>query len=886
MCIRDSLTRLDSTLADPDTGAFAVAKLRERYRIALVDEFQDTDPIQWDIVRRAFGENIEDGGPTQRALVLIGDPKQAIYAFRGADVHAYLAAARVAGDQQTLATNWRSDQDLISALDAMFGGARIGDNEILYRTVEAVPAHRNRRLHGAPADVALRIRVVQRAHPAVAVTQQGKASAQSAREHVADDVAADIVRMVSSDAAIEERSPSGETTGTRTVGPGDIAVLVRKHTQATLVHDALRRVGVPAVINGAGSVFASDGAKAWQDLLQALERPTSGPRAHAAALTPFLGWTAQRVAEADDETWESVHRRLHAWARILRTRGVASLLEVITTSERLTERVLRHVDGERRMTDLRHVGQLLHEAAREGRLGVSALVSWLAGRIAEARADTSHEERSRRLESDGHAVQVLTIHRAKGLEFPVVHCPYLWDTPHVPDDAIPVYHDPTAAGGETRRVDVGGQGHPGHYDRRRAWLAEQDGEELRLAYVALTRARHQVVLWWARGHAAHESALGRLLLPGADRAPQDDDAVAALRGLAGPQTVGVASVRDITDAPWRPAGRTPAPLAAAELGRTVDPHWRRHSFSSVIAPTEDERVGTEPEHAARADEPEGPVAPLPADAEELRDVALPLADQPAGVSFGSVVHAVLQHADFTAPDLAAHLRPLVGARARHWDVPLDDPDGLAAGLAAALDTPLPGGLRLRGLTRDDRRDELAFELPLAGGERPAGDLVPAAIADLLDRRLPPEDPFAGYAQRLRDPTIGATMRGYLVGAIDLVARDPDGRFAVIDYKTNRLGAGPLTAADYRPSALAAEMHRAHYPLQALFYVVALHRYLRWRLPCYSPERHLAGAGYLFVRGMAGADAPAADGGTCGVLWWAPPPGLVVELSDLLHRGAP
>src|SRR3954451_23921993 len=154
----DLLTRLDSTLADPATGAFAVAKLRERYRIALVDEFQDTDPIQWDIVRRAFAENVEGGGPTQRALVLIGDPKQAIYAFRGADVHAYLAAARVAGDEQTLATNWRSDQDLISALDAMFGGARLGHEEILYHTVEAVPAHRDRRLRGAPSDAALRIR--------------------------------------------------------------------------------------------------------------------------------------------------------------------------------------------------------------------------------------------------------------------------------------------------------------------------------------------------------------------------------------------------------------------------------------------------------------------------------------------------------------------------------------------------------------------------------------------------------------------------------------------------------------------------------------------------------------------------------------------------------
>ena len=598
----DLLTRLDSTLADPATGAFAVAKLRERYRIALVDEFQDTDPIQWDIVRRAFAENLEDGGPTQRALVLIGDPKQAIYAFRGADVHAYLAAARVAGDQQTLATNWRSDQDLISALDAMFGGARLGHDEILYRTVEAVPAHRDRRLHGAPSDAALRIRVVQRAHPAVAVTQQGKASAQSAREHVADDVAADIVRVVSSDAEIEERSPSGETTGTRPVGPGDIAVLVRKHTQATLVHDALRRVGVPAVINGAGSVFASDGAKAWQDLLQALERPTSGPRAHAAALTPFLGWSAQRVAEADDETWESVHRRLHGWARVLRTRGVASLLEVITTSERLTERVLERVDGERRMTDLRHVGQLLHRAAVDERLGTTALAGWLRARIRAAVEEGGDEERTRRLESDADAVQVLTIHRSKGLEFPIVYCPFLWDTIWRDDKVADpvVFHDDDGA----RKVDVALEGSAYAAHAARA-VTEEDGEELRLAYVALTRARHQAVIWWAGTRDTCTSPLSRLAFareedgtvrPRSD-VPSDEDAAERFRRL-GEAAAGCIAVERCDPGPltrWQRPAPPDRDLSTARFDREIDRRWRRTSYSGITGsrprPGRDERAG-------------------------------------------------------------------------------------------------------------------------------------------------------------------------------------------------------------------------------------------------------------------------------------------------------
>ncbi len=895
----DLLTRLDSTLADPATGAFAVAKLRERYTIALVDEFQDTDPIQWDIVRRAFAENLEDGGATQRALVLIGDPKQAIYAFRGADVHAYLAAARVAGDQQTLATNWRSDQDLISALDAMFGGARLGHDEILYRTVEAVPTHRDRRLHGAPSDAALRIRVVQRADPAVAVTQQGKASAQSARQHVADDVATDIVRVVSSDAEIEERSPSAETTGTHPVGPGDIAVLVRKHTQATLVHDALRRVGVPAVINGAGSVFASDGAKAWQDLLQALGRPTSGPRAHAAALTPFLGWTAQRVAEADDETWESVHRRLHGWARVLRTRGVASLLEVIATSERLTERVLERVDGERRMTDLRHVGQLLHRAAVDERLGTTALAGWLRARIRAAVEEGGDEERTQRLESDADAVQVLTIHRSKGLEFPIVYCPFLWDTIWRDDKVADpvVFHDDDGA----RKVDVALEGSAYAAHAARA-VTEEDGEELRLAYVALTRARHQAVIWWAGTRDSRTSPLSRLAFareedgtvrPRSD-VPSDEEAAERFRRL-GAAAAGCIAVERCDPGPltqWQRPAPPDRDLSTARFVREIDRRWRRTSYSGITGAAHDPVVTSEPEARLRDDEaPDGP--PLAAEASdeaELRDVPSLLADMPGGTRVGTFVHHLLEGVDFAATDLEVQLQSAMARELARRPLDVGDPTAVLAGMRAVLETPLgtvAGGVRLADIAAADRLDELEFELPLVGGDLPTGHLTLDAVADLLRAHVPRGAPLHGYADRLGDERLQRDLRGYLTGSIDAVLRLPGGRFAIVDYKTNRLNGPdePLTAWHYRPAALDAAMQDSHYGLQALLYTVALHRYLRWRLTDYDPDRHLAGVLYLFVRGMGGAETRVVDGEPCGVFTWQPSGALVGALSDVLDLGA-
>ena len=433
MTYDDLLTRLDAILAGPG-GSEVIRRLRARFAVVLVDEFQDTDPVQWNIVRRAFG----DAG----ALVLIGDPKQAIYAFRGADVFAYLEAAHAAGTRATLGTNRRSDQALIDAYDALFGGARLGHDAIVYRRVKATAEHQAPRLAGAGA--ALRIRQVHRDEPDIVTTQHGYARNQSARDHIAIDLAADLVRLLSSDARIAGRR----------VEPGDVAVLVGRNRSAAQVRDALEAVDVPAVINGAGSVFGTAPAVEWLRLLEALERPASSPRARAAALTPFLGWTAERVATAAEPEWEAVHRRLHDWARVLRLRGVASLGEAIALAEGLPERVLATVEGERHLTDLRHVAQLLHQAATAEGLGTTALAAWLRRRIAEAGQDTSDEDRSRRLESDAAAVQVLTIHRSKGLEFPIVYLPFLWEPSFIPKAEPVAFHDPAA-----RR--------PAH-DRRRA----------------------------------------------------------------------------------------------------------------------------------------------------------------------------------------------------------------------------------------------------------------------------------------------------------------------------------------------------------------------------------------------------------------------------------
>jgi exodeoxyribonuclease V beta subunit len=885
----DVLLRLRETLVDPVRGTEACRRLRERYDVVLVDEFQDTDPVQWDIMHEAFGL----GGGT---LVLIGDPKQAIYAFRGADVHAYLSAHRVVRSEWTLDVNWRSDQALLEAYDALFGNAQLGYADITYRHVRAADAHQQARLVGAPDPAQLRLRVLHGSDGLVPLTtQRREPKAPETRQFIARDLAADVVGLLSARPELVTRRRDGAEAERIELNPGHIAVLVRANSHAVLVRDALHAAGVPAVIGGAGSVFGTKPAQEWLRLLEALERPTARDRASLAALTSFVGWSAEEVASATDDAWESLHLSLHRWAALLRDQGVASLYETVSSAHGVPGRVLARPSGERFMTDLRHIAQLLHEAGVADGLGPTAMATWLGRRIHDAERDADNEERARRLESDAEAVQVITIHRSKGLEFPVVYCPFAWDGRPYKSE-VPVFHDP--ANDNLRTIDVGHDGNS-FAQHQRLELEEGRGEDLRLLYVALTRARHQAVLWWASVKDSQHSPLARLLfdrdaaglVPPYGAAPRSEAAVVTAGEDLGAH-VAVERVGPIPGVQWQSARDAPPALEAAVFARPLDTEWRRASYSSLTAAVHDApNIGSEPEHPLTSDEDVSVQWDVPggADADPTRRVALGLGDMPGGALVGTVVHGVFERTDFAAPDLAAALDDALAQELTWNNVELGDRATVVAGLRAALESPLgplADGLALRDVTRVDRLDELGFELPLVGGDSPRAPLDLAAVADLLEAHLDAADPVARYASRLRDPALEGTLRGYLTGSLDLVFRMRDDRFVLADYKTNRLGATgeALSAWHYRPEALQAEMVAAHYPLQALLYEVALHRYLRWRLARYDPGRHLGGVLYLFVRGMSALEPADFDGQPCGVWSWRAPSGLVESLSDLFDRG--
>ncbi|MDE0370196.1 MAG: UvrD-helicase domain-containing protein, partial [bacterium] len=829
----DTLVEARDALNEERVGAGARDLLRRRFSIALVDEAQDTDPIQWQILRAVFD---------QSRLVVIGDPKQSIYAFRGADIESYLSAVEDPAGHRTLATNWRSDGPLIDALDALLAGATFGDDRIGYRRVRASGRNRTARIRGVRG--ALEIRRFSDDFPLPRQQFRPFFYVRAAREAVASDVASEVVRLLENEVLLTD--DDGEE---RRVAPGDIAVLCRTGMQVGMIREALAAASVPSVVARTGSVFATPAAEHWRRFLLAIERPSRADYLRLAATTPLVGMELPEVAGLEGDTILDLQQHFLRWQGLLHDRGLPAMFADIDRTTGLTARVLSRFEGERELTDLNHIAEEMHSAWRRGRIG--SLVVWIeaamdeAARNAEANVEDV-ESRQRRLDTDAAAVQVLTVHAAKGLEYPVVMAPYLWDIPR-PPVRIPVFHDPEPAPeGEPRRrvIDVGGPTSPGFKSHQEIAMSEEAAEEGRLLYVALTRAKHRLVVWWIENTMnSDRTKLHQILSRGDD---PDSEIERLVEVSGGTITQTILSRRQPT-VPYTGEHRTPGRLERARLDRSLDYFWRRVSFSSL---SPDRPLGGETD---TMDEPDRVDEP----AETGRPTGgggLLMDDLPRGARFGSLVHRVFQNVPFDSPDLSAAIGAELGLLTRHasWDF---ETDAFVRGMAAAMRTPLGPGddaLSVRDLDPGRTLKEVGFELPLRTS---ASTTSLREIAAVVLERLEEDDPHRGYFSRLGDLE-PHPFRGFLTGEIDLVTVLPGrrgDRYVVMDFKSNTLpAAGELPAAtDYGPGPLVASMHHGNYVLQALLYQVALHRYLEWRLPGYRPSVHLGGSMYLFVRGMIG-----------------------------------
>jgi len=970
----DLLRRLAAALETPGTRDAVHAAIRQRFRVALIDEFQDTDPVQW----RIFSSLFDAGEP----FILIGDPKQAIYGFRGADLHTYVRARDTRPELATLATNRRSDTGYVAACNHLFGQRdAFATDDIPYHDITA---HHADRLRDPAGRAALQLRIIARDAGEVTTPRDrpGLLKKGWADRALPGDVAAVAVELLTGGLTLPDDHPNGSVDGTsggpatardgpddateatagpagRALAPKDLAVLVRTNRRALAVQRALHDAGVPAVIQRGGSVFETEEAEAVTRLLAAMLRPNSQRDAVAAAATPLFGRSASelaaQLAALDDDAatppqagehapaggrWEAWVAALTRWGELWQRRGILAAVQTALVEDGVAARLLAADDGDRRLTNVRHLLELLHEEEAVRHAAGHTLLEWLRDRrLAAADGEQASADTELRLEQDAEAVRIVTIHGSKGLQYPVVLCPDLWDGRDRTDARLTRYHepgvdDPGAAITLDLDVDTASAA-----KQRSIALARWEArtEQLRLAYVALTRAQHRCVVWWGGFTDAPTSALASLLhghtvAPDGDHPSRDGTATAAWLEEVAAHVTGsddeqlVREVEEFADgaggsievevvrglgapASWTPPEHDRGPLTARPSTRHLDRSWRRTSFSALVrdAPghgtpsagsqvsavvpglfAEDDGRDVDAEvERLDATLPDGTLAPATAGAsahEVDHDLQVPLARFPRGAGPGTFLHDVLEHLDFRRADEDEHLDAVIAPQEQRHGIDPGLRPMVRAGLTSALTTslgPIGGGARLADLPVTDRLDELRFELPIAGGHGPDGTAFSLhEVADLLTAS---DDPLlASYAERLREPALAPGVRGFLTGSIDLLARLPDGRFLVVDYKSNWFGdrsTDRSVAADYRPEQLAEAMLGHHYVLQGLLYLVAAHRYLRWRLPGYDYDAHLAGAGYLFLRGMVGLP----DART-GVAVLRPAGHLVDQLSAMVDGG--
>ena len=813
--------------------------IQQRYRVALVDEFQDTDSQQYAIFSQLFSD-------PQQMLFLIGDPKQAIYSFRGADLFSYVRAKAQAGSQHTLRRNWRAVPRLIEAVNAIFNQHRhpFGFDAITYSN--ALPAN--------PSEASSHAPMVPMDLWYLTPTEEDLISKPIAKEKASGQIVSAVAQEIVSLLTPENGGWA----------PEDIAVLTRTHRQAILMKAALSQMQVPAVLHSAGSIFDTPEARELILVLQAVSAPTDPRRVRTALATAILGVGADELChwlETDSPQWQ------HRWAAYDRYHqtwlnfGFFRMFNQLVAGEGVKARLISLPDGERRLTNLLHLAELLHQASIHHNFSPEGLVKWLETRCHDLSGGEDAEKL--RLESDARAVRIITIHKSKGLEFEVVFCPFTWSGVRSNSEAL-FFHDPEQQDRLTLAIG------PGVDSNARVQSQKEElAENIRLLYVALTRAKRKCYLVWGRINQTDVSAPA-FLFHGKSLSLETDD-ISTLRSTMSALS-DARMIEDLKELGQKARGA----IAVSPLPRTeaasyqvpenrflnagprmcdivFDTQWRIASYSAMTAQMND-MDGAWPDRDAGADSVGG-----------QGEMNLnSLFEFPKGVRTGLFFHDLLEQwqMDQADPD---QWQSLVQSKLQSYGFDEKWMGAVKALLPRLASQPLPchdASFALKQVAPEDVVKEMVFHFPLKplSADRLRETFIRYGNPDQNRLIIP-------YLERLSFPTV----KGFMKGFVDMVFCYNQ-RYYLVDWKSNFLGHAPR---DYAVPALERVMAADLYFLQYYLYIVALDAYLRSRISHYSYDRHFGGVFYIFIRGLQD------NGPSTGIFHARPEPIFIDKLRALL-----
>jgi exodeoxyribonuclease V beta subunit len=858
----DLLQKLHKALSGPGGSAFARTVAR-KYPAVLIDEFQDTDPLQFEIFKSLY---------TERSLLfLIGDPKQAIYSFRGADVFTYMdAAADSPLAHHTLGVNHRSTPKLIKAVNAIFCRAQkpFIFEAISFQPVNAAPKKNPEYLTidgkqrepfilwylGRIAEPGGGIPASPRKNPRITKT--------AARSRIISQVAAEVCRLLN--LASENRI----RINGRKLLPGDIAILVRKNDEARKMQQALTELYVPSVLHSSDDLFASEEAQELSLLLNAIAVPNNIRRVKSGLLTRFIGLQANVInqlqvncpeSEGIIEGWLTKFRTYHTlWTRY----GFIQMFWALIRENRVRQRLLASENGERSLTNILHLAEILQQETANKGLNMTGLIGFLHERLASHQGQNI--EHQLRLESDEDRVRIVTIHKAKGLEFPVVFCPFTWEGLRSETKRGCLFHLQDAGEKTALVFDAGSPELEKHLQRARQ---EEMAENLRLLYVALTRAVHRCYLFWGPFNGAETSAPAYLLHQGpvenTASAPavetentlmqkvaarflelSDHEILTDLQDLAAASqgTIRISGAEELLKICLQRKAEQAIQLRYRKFTGVIASDWRISSFSSLTASRSIVTEGSQALQDKVLDRDEIHAGlPIATAQPEEKNKAFDIFSFPHGARPGIFLHELLEQADFSNEHpvqesvIYEKLR-YFGYEASWYPVIAQLLENLGNVL---LHNDFPD-LKLSNVPRAACLHELEFYFPHSR-------LTPDAIKRIFCRQElhgTYVEGAAGMGRQL-DRLRFAPARGYMRGFIDLVF-EFENKFYLVDWKSNFLG---FSIANYRQDKLAESMLSGFYFLQYHIYCLALHLYLQKRLPGYRYESHFGGVFYVFLRGI-------------------------------------
>ncbi|MGO1297022.1 MAG: exodeoxyribonuclease V subunit beta [Vibrio sp.] len=805
----DLLTQLSASI-DLDEHHVLAERIRTLYPVAMIDEFQDTDPLQYSIFSRIYLPDPQSG------LLMIGDPKQAIYAFRGADIFTYIRARQQVSAHYTLGTNWRSSKDMVEGVNRLFEQADspfIYDEDIPFYPVSPNPKAAQKAWYLAGEQ-----------QPAITYWQPDTDGQLLTKgdylTQMADATAGHIQHILT--LAQQHRA---HFANEKTIQAGNIAVLVRTGSEGRRIKDALSQQGIASVyLSNRESVFASHVALDIQRLLQAVLNPDNDRLLRAALASPLFALNAQQLDKLnwDENEWEKVSHEFKTYRQLWKERGVLPMLRAVLSQRHIAERWLQESDGERALTDFMHIGELLQEATQDIDSD-HGLLRWLSQTITDvAMGLGQHDAQIQRLESERNLVQIVTIHKSKGLEYDLVFLPFALGYRPASEGK---YYD--AQTGQTMLDMLASD------DSLQQAEQERLAEDLRLAYVALTRAVYACFIGVAplrngrstkEPSGVHDSAIGYLLQNGEPGGIELLNASldAAVNGVNALKTVPPCLPED-TYIPMREAHET---LPVQSLQHPIDRRWRITSYSGLVKQGMHHGAGAEVE-----------VSGFDIDsADELQDVSL-LDDErsiftfPRGAQPGTFLHSVFEQVIFNQAATSIENHEILQQLLENEQYDEQWLPVLQKLVDDVLNTPLDGKKLCLGVkTAPQMLIEMEFLLPIKILDAPS-----------LNRITHRYDALSARAGALGFYPV----QGMLKGFIDLVF-EHEGRYYVLDWKSNHLGDN--TSA-YQGQALQQAMAEHRYDLQYQLYALALHRFLRSRVADYTYETHFGGVYYVFLRGM-------------------------------------